>query len=99
MTLAESLRRFRNNFRLSQKQVASAGKVSWQSYQSYESGKASPSVKIIMNIADAYDVSTYYLVGRSENPRPVPYDEKEVREAFALRDALRTTLQGQVPAQ
>lgn len=87
MTLAESLRRFRNNFHLSQKQVANAGKVSWQSYQSYESGKASPSVKIIMNIADAYGVSTDYLVGRSDMPQPTNFDEREVREAFAIRDA------------
>ena len=104
MTLAESLRRFRNNFHFSQKQVANAGKVSWQSYQSYESGKASPSVKIIMNIADAYDVSTDYLVGRSDMPRPTNFDEREVREAFAIRDAqlaLQRALQktGQVPAQ
>ena len=101
MTLAESLRRFRNNFHLSQKQVANAGKVSWQSYQSYESGKASPSVKIIMNIADAYDVSTDYLVGRSDMPRPTNFDEKEVREAFAFRDAWQKAMQTlpQVPAQ
>ena len=101
MTLAESLRRFRNNFHLSQKQVASAGKVSWQSYQSYESGKASPSVKIIMNIADAYDVSTDYLVGRSDSPHPMTpqFDEKEVREAFALRDMIGSTVAKQLATQ
>lgn len=101
MTLPESLKRFRTQFRLSQKQVASAGKVSWQSYQSYESGKSSPSVKIIMNIADAYDVSTDYLVGRSDTPQPVPYDEREVREAFAFRDAWQKAIQSlpQVPTQ
>lgn len=101
MTLAESLRRFRTNFHLSQKQVANAGKVSWQSYQSYESGKAAPSVKIIMNIADAYDVSTDYLVGRSDMPKPTNFDEKEVREAFAFRDAWQKAMQTlpQVPTQ
>ncbi len=87
MTLAESLKRFRNSFRLSQKQVATAGKVSWQSYQSYESGKTAPSVKTIMNIADAYGVSTDYLVGRSDIPQPMSFNENEVREAFAFRDA------------
>ncbi len=93
MTLAESLRRFRNTFHLSQKQVANAGKVSWQSYQSYESGKATPSVKIIVNIADAYGVSTDYLVGRSDMPKPINFDEKEVREAFAFRDAWQKAMQ------
>lgn len=93
MTLGESLRRFRKNFHLSQKQVASAGKVSWQSYQSYESGKSFPSVQIIINIADAYDVSTDYLVGRSDSPQPMQFDEREVNEAFAFRDAWQKAMQ------
>lgn len=92
MTLSESLKRFRSKYRLSQKQVADAGKVSWQSYQSYESGKSSPSVKIIMNIADAYDVSTDYLVGRSDTPHPTNFNEQEVKAAFALRDAVRSVM-------
>ena len=98
MTLAESLKRFRNSFRLSQKQVASAGKVSWQSYQSYESGKSSPSVKIIMNIADAYDVSTDYLVGRSDEPRPLKFDEKTLNLIRAMQ-AFQAPTTGQVPEQ
>lgn len=93
MTLGESLRRFRSKFNLTQKQVANAGKVSWQSYQSYESGKSFPSVQIIMNIADVYNVSTDYLVGRISTPQPLPYDEKEVQEAFAFRDAWQKAMQ------
>ena len=92
MTLAESLRRFRNDFHLSQKQVASAGNVSWQSYQSYEGGKASPSVKIIMNIADAYNVSTDYLLGRSDEPRPVPADKALVDAIINARDSIQKVL-------
>lgn len=101
MTLGESLKRFRNNFRLSQKQVAQAGKISCQSYQTYEYDQSFPSVKIIMNIADAYGVSTDYLVGRSDMPRPTNFDEREVREAFAFRDAWQKAIQTlpQVPAQ
>ena len=54
-----------------------------------------------MNIADAYDVSTDYLVGRSDMPRSMNFDEKEVREAFAFRDAWQKAMQTlpQVPAQ
>lgn len=101
MTLAESLRRFRNNFHLSQKQVANAGQVSWQSYQSYESGKASPSVKIIMNIADAYNVSADYLLGRSDSPRPATVDKEWISRLTASRDLIQSILRdtGQVPAQ
>ena len=99
MTLAESLKRFRNQFRLSQKQVAGAGKVSWQSYQSYESGKSSPSVKIIMNIADAYDVSADYLLGRSDEPRPPKFDEKTLNLIRAMQAFQAVPTTGQVPAQ
>lgn len=63
--------------------------------------ETTPSVKIIMNIADAYDVSTDYLVGRSDMPRSTNFDEKEVREAFSFRDAWQKAMQTlpQVPAQ
>ena len=46
-----------------------------------------------MNIADAYDVSTDYLVGRSDMPQPTNFDEREVREAFAFRDAWQKAIQ------
>lgn len=85
MTLGESLRRFRGAYRLSQKQVAHAGKVSCQSYQTYEYDKSLPSVKVITNIADAYNVSADYLLGRSDAPNPTEYDEDEVRKSIAFR--------------
>lgn len=86
MTLGESLKRFRKTFRLSQKEVAKAGNVTYQSYQTYEYDKSFPSVAVIMRIADAYNVSTDYLLGRSDMPQPMNFDEKEVREAFRIRD-------------
>ena len=89
MTIAESLKRFRKEFRLTQKEVASALGTSQQSYQVYES-KTIPSAAVVLKLADAFDVSTDYLLGRSDSPRPATsYDEKEVREAFAFRDAWR----------
>ena len=82
MTIAESLKKFRKEFRLSQKDVATAIGMSQQSYQ-------------------AYDVSTDYLLGRSETPHPTNFDEREVKEAFAFRDAWQEAMQKlpQPPAQ
>ena len=97
MTIAESLKRFRSEFNLKQKEVAEALGITQQSYQVYES-KTIPSAKVVLKLADAYNVTTDYLLGRSDKPRPLIYDENEIREAFALRDAVRRAT-GQVSAQ
>lgn len=106
MTIAESLKRFRKEFRLSQKEVAEKIGTSQQSYQAYES-RSNPSVAVITKLADAYNVTTDYLLGRADKPRPAQFDEQEVRDAFALRDAIKTIMSSshvvattpQVPAQ
>ena len=85
--LGASLKRFRENFKLNQRDVSRAIGIPYQSYQAYEYGKSVPSAEVIFKIANAYDVSTDYLLGRSDMPRPMNFDEREVREAFAIRDA------------
>lgn len=73
MTIAESLKRFRKEFNLNQKQVAATLGIKQQSYQVYES-KTIPSATVVLKLADAYDVSTDYLLGRSDEPRPPKFD-------------------------
>lgn len=102
MTVAEALKRFRKTFRLTQKDVAARLGVSQQSYQVYE-GKTVPSATVLIKLADAYDVTTDYLLGRSDEPHPQKFDVEEVKKAFALRDvigsAVAEQLASQVPAQ
>ena len=106
MTVAEALKRFRKTFHLTQKDVAEKLGITQQSYQVYE-GKSVPTATVLIKLADAYDVSVDYLIGRSDMPKPTNFDEKEVREAFAFRDAWQKAIQslpmvpatGQVPAQ
>lgn len=71
MTYAEALKRFRREFNLTQKQVADAAKIFPQAYQVYEYGRE-PSISILHKLADAYNVSIDYLVGRSDNPARLP---------------------------
>ena len=85
--VSNSLKRFRKEFKLNQREVAKAISIPYQSYQAYEYGKSVPSSEVINKLADAYNVSTDYLLGRSENPQPTNFDEKEVKAAFAFRDA------------
>ena len=70
MTVAESLKRFRKMFNLKQKDIAAVLEVTPQAYQVYES-KVTPSVNLIITLANHYKVSADYLLGLSDNPRPV----------------------------
>lgn len=82
--VAESLKRFRGQFNLKQKEVADALGISQQAYQVYERNSY-PSAKIILRLADAYDVSTDYLLGRSDEPRPPKFDEKTLNLIRAMQ--------------
>lgn len=70
MTVAESFKRFRKEFHLTQAQVAAALGVSQQAYQVYEN-KTVPTVTVLVRIADAFNVSADYLLGLTDDPRPV----------------------------
>lgn len=61
MTLAECIKRTREDRGLTQKQVASIMGISQQAYSQYESGKREPKPKTIIKIANALDVSPYLL--------------------------------------
>ena len=84
-----SLKRFRKVFKLNQRVISAKIGIPYQSYQAYEYAKSVPSAEVIAKIADAYGVSTDYLLGRSDMPNPTNFDEREVREAFAIRDKVR----------
>lgn len=68
MELSESLKRFRKTKKITQKQAALSAGVSERVYQSYEYGKVIPTVTILISLADSFNVSLDYLVGRSDDP-------------------------------
>ena len=69
MSLPDALRRFRKLRKVTQKQAASAAGVAESVYQSYEYGKVVPAVTVLIALADYFDVSLDYLVGRSDDPK------------------------------
>lgn len=77
MTFSEALRRFRKDNGLTQKQVAEAIGIREAVYQRYEQNKASPSVNVVMKIADVFNVPLDYLVGRDD-------DSKNKSESYLL---------------
>lgn len=98
MTIAESLKRFRKEFKLSQKQVAEVLGIKQPSYQVYES-KTIPSATVILKLASAFNVSTDYLLGRSDEPCPPKFDEKTLNLIRAMQAFQAPPATGQVPAQ
>lgn len=67
-SFAERLRLCRQNKGLTQKQMAAICNVSERHYQVYESGANWPRAEGLIAIADFFNVSLDYLVGRSDNP-------------------------------
>lgn len=65
---SERLKATRLQHGLSQQAVASGVDITLRAYQYYEADTRCPSVAVAAKLADFFDVSLDYLVGRSENP-------------------------------
>lgn len=95
MTINESLKRFREEFKLTQAQVAEAIGSMQQVYYKYEAGRSIPSAEVIVKIASAFDVSTDYLLGMSDTPRNPKInsaDKELVETVIACNKALQKVL-------
>lgn len=68
MELSNALKRVRKLKGIPQTQMAIAAGVSTTQYQNYEYGKSEPTASVLIALADYFDVSLDYLVGRSDDP-------------------------------
>ena len=68
MKLNEALKRCRKFRKVTQKQAAVAADVTEAMYQFYEYGRNEPKASVLIALADYFDVSLDYLVGRSDDP-------------------------------
>jgi len=68
ITFADRLKDLRNAKGLTQKQVAETFSINVRNYRKYESGEVEPPVSGMSKLADYFEVSLDYLVGRSDNP-------------------------------
>lgn len=65
----EHLKNIRKSKDLTQKQVANTIGISERGFQRYELNERKPTYDILIAIADFFDVSLDYLVGRSNDPK------------------------------
>jgi transcriptional regulator with XRE-family HTH domain len=63
---AERLKELRKLNKITQKQVALKTAIAERVYQSYEYGKVIPTATTLITLADYFNVSLDYLVGRSD---------------------------------
>ena len=64
----ERLKTLRTERRLYQRELAELLGISVRGYQCYETGEHEPGVKKLIALANYYNVSIDYLVGRTDNP-------------------------------
>ena len=67
MKLAERLKELRKEKGFRQEHAAVALDISMSSYCNYEQGKREPTASLLCRMADYYDVTTDYLLGRSDD--------------------------------
>lgn len=67
--LCDRLQQLKQEHNLKQKDIAGAVKIPLRTYQRYEYGERQPTAEVLIALADFYDVSIDYLVGRTDNPK------------------------------
>lgn len=66
--LSKRLKELREGRRVYQRELAEILGLSFRGYQNYEIGQSEPKLVTLIAIANYYNVSIDYLVGRTDNP-------------------------------
>lgn len=78
MRLSNRMRELRRINGFSQEDIAKRLDISTSAYGFYEQGKTIPNAKTLEFLADMYDVTVDYLLGRSSNPQLRAKDEVDI---------------------
>lgn len=65
------IRDLREDKDLTQKQIAEILGMSQTGYSKYETGENDIPTQILIKLADFYQTSTDYILGRTNNPKPI----------------------------
>ena len=64
--LSERLFELRDTGKLTQEETAKQMGIAYRTYRRYEAGEREPTVSMLIKMADFYEVTIDYLVGRTE---------------------------------
>ena len=67
--LSDRLETIKKERHLLQKNIAKDVGVALRTYQYYESGERRPDSDMLLRLAEYFDVSVDYLLGRTDNPQ------------------------------
>ncbi len=86
LTLAENIRAFRKDRRLTQEQLAEAMGVTVGSVYKWETGQAIPELSMLVEIADFFDISMDVLLGYRVKDNRIAAIQERLREYCRVRD-------------
>ena len=85
--VAKRLRSMREKANLSQAKFAEKlGNLQQPLYARYETGSLMPSYPLLVRIADFYDVSTDYILGRTDDPHGKYYEADMLTQDERIND-------------
>lgn len=90
--LGARLKALRKAKNLTQKELAEEISVTHVSISGYENGNRTPDTETLQALADFFNVTTDYLLGRDEanTPKLTPKDERDIAKAMnKLKDQLK----------
>ena len=96
---AHRLRLLRNDRKLRQEDVAKAVNISSRTYSNYERAYRMPDLRILSSLADYYNVSTDFLLGRTNLIYRYPMDVKSLRKLLSEGADLLQVAEGQINAK
>ena len=95
---AKRLRMLRLSRGLTLQNIGDAVGSNRQSISNLECARVSPSLAMILALADFFDVSVDYLVGRSDNPARTPAGDGEPAENLPEQNLERQKMIGMIEA-
>lgn len=80
--LAGRLKALRNEYRKTQQEMADMLGITRQGYAKYENGLGEPDNNTLTKLADYFDVSTDYLLGRTNSKESLTTDDEAAFQSF-----------------
>lgn len=84
LNLNERLKECRKNKKLTQEQLAKMININRSTYAKYETGENEPDAAMLDILANFFNVSVDYLLGRTDNPNPINNQEEDTPISIAF---------------